>query len=242
MADYFDQQEYSIRFEWGLAGLKTLAPVSEVVVIVDVLSFTTSVDIVVANGGFVIPYHGEAGALEAFAYRIGAISASKTRHKAGAYSLAPSSLVSIPPGTRLVLPSLNGSRLSLEAGQASVLAGCLRSARATAARASQLGKRISVIAAGEQWKDGALRPCLEDLIGAGAVIAHLAGFRSPEAEMAVGVYTQAAGSLFDILIRCGSGKELAAQGFTEDVRLASELNTSRCAPQLLEGMYQDSSL
>jgi 2-phosphosulfolactate phosphatase len=241
MADFFDQQEYSIRFEWGLAGLKTLAPVSDVVVIVDVLSFTTSVDIAVSNGGFVIPYHGEAAALETFARRMGAIAASKTRQEAGAYTLAPSSLVSIPPGTRLVLPSLNGSRLSLEAGQAIVLAGCLRSARATAARANQLGKRISVIAAGEQWKDGTLRPGLEDLIGAGAVIAHLAGSRSPEAEMAVGVYTRAAGSLFDTLIRCSSGKELAAQGYTEDVRLASELNTSRCAPQLLEGLYRDSS-
>jgi 2-phosphosulfolactate phosphatase len=37
---YFDQSEYDIRFEWGLAGVKALAPICDVMVIVDVLSFT----------------------------------------------------------------------------------------------------------------------------------------------------------------------------------------------------------
>ena len=37
---YFDQQEFDVRFEWGLAGIEALAPVSDVIVIVDVLSFS----------------------------------------------------------------------------------------------------------------------------------------------------------------------------------------------------------
>ena len=46
----FSQQGYDIRFEWGLAGVKALAPLSDVVIIVDVLSFSTCVDVVVNRG------------------------------------------------------------------------------------------------------------------------------------------------------------------------------------------------
>jgi 2-phosphosulfolactate phosphatase len=48
---YFDQQSYDIRCDWGLAGLTHLSPSSDAIVIIDVLSFSTCVDIAVANGG-----------------------------------------------------------------------------------------------------------------------------------------------------------------------------------------------
>ena len=44
---YFDQAEYDLRCEWGMQGLLALAPDSDAVVIVDVLSFSTAVDIAV---------------------------------------------------------------------------------------------------------------------------------------------------------------------------------------------------
>jgi 2-phosphosulfolactate phosphatase len=224
MAMYFDQQEYDIRFEWGLSGVKALAPVSDVMIIVDVLSFTTCVDIVVGNGGYVFPYHGKAEALAEYARSVGALFASRSRQREPAYSLAPSSLLAIPEGTRLVLPSPNGSTLSLATG-------------AVAARASQLGKRISVIAAGERWQDGLLRPALEDLIGAGSIMVHWNRQRSPESEMAVAAFLNAESNLLDTLLRCGSGKELVGRGLKEDVRLASELNVSNAAPLLVDGAY-----
>jgi 2-phosphosulfolactate phosphatase len=237
MAMYFDQQEYDIRFEWGLSGVKALAPVSDVMIIVDVLSFTTCVDIVVGNGGYVFPYRGKAEALAEYARSVGALSASRTRQRESAYSLAPSSLLAIPEGTRLVLPSPNGSTLSLATGGVHTLAGCLRNAKAVATKASQLGKRISVIAAGERWQDGSLRPALEDLIGAGSIMVHLNRPSSPEAEMAVAAFLNAESNLLDTLLRCGSGKELVGRGFKEDVRLASELNVSSSAPLLVDGAY-----
>ncbi len=46
--------------EWGLAGVEALAPHSDVMIIVDVLSFTTCVDIAIGRGGVVYPYRGTA--------------------------------------------------------------------------------------------------------------------------------------------------------------------------------------
>ncbi len=234
---YFDQSEYAVRFEWGLSGVEALAATSDVVVIVDVLSFTTCVDIVVGRGGFVLPYLGDLADLAAFAEANEAIFADPRRKHQPGFSLAPSSLTTIPKGTRFVLPSPNGSILSLSTGDAITLAGCLRNAQAVAAKASQLGTRISVIAAGERWHGGLLRPAIEVLLGAGAIITHLTGQRSPEAETAVAAFKHAQPNLLDTLNRCGSGKELIDRGFAEDVHLAAQLNVSRTAPLLVEGTY-----
>jgi 2-phosphosulfolactate phosphatase len=237
---YFDQREYEVRFEWGLAGVQALAPVSDVVVIVDVLSFTTCVDIVVGNGGFVLPYRGPADSLAEFAAANEALYADCKRGGQGAYSLSPASLMTIPAGTRLVLPSPNGSTLSLAAEGVATLAGCLRNAQAVAEKAGQLGRRISVIAAGERWRsDGSLRPSLEDLVGAGAILAYLAGSRSPEAETAVATFHSVQSNLLDTLLRCGSGKELVGRGFEPDIHLAAQLNVSRAAPMLVDAAYRD---
>ena len=46
---------FDIRCEWGEAGVLALAPISEVVVVVDVLSFSTCVDIAVWRGGEILP-------------------------------------------------------------------------------------------------------------------------------------------------------------------------------------------
>jgi 2-phosphosulfolactate phosphatase len=44
-----------------------------------------------------------------------------------------------------------------------------------------------------------------------------------------------------MLIDCVSGRELFERGFPDDVRLASQLNVSRCAPRLVQGAFVDSS-
>jgi 2-phosphosulfolactate phosphatase len=237
---YFDQSDYDIRFEWGLSGVEALAPTSDVMIIVDVLSFTTAVDIAVANGAAVYPYRGPATDLPAFATSVNALVAHHTREPQPGYSLSPASLQTIPPGTRLVLPSPNGSTLSLATGGAHTLAGCLRNARAVAARARELGQRITIIAAGERWPGGLLRPALEDLLGAGAILTHLPGRPSPEAEVAAAAFRHARPNLLNLILHCGSGKELVGRGFAADVHLASQLDASSAAPLLVAGAYQES--
>ena len=51
-----DQSEFDLRFEWGPRGIEMLAPVSDAVVIVDVLTFSTAVVAAAARGAAVFPY------------------------------------------------------------------------------------------------------------------------------------------------------------------------------------------
>lgn len=117
------------------------------------------------------------------------------------------------------------------------MAGCLRNCRAVAQAAMQYGRRIAVIPAGERWPDGSLRPAVEDLIGAGAIISHLHEAYSPEAHTALASYQSASRALGDMLKHCGSGRELIARGFEDDVRLAAELDVSGCVPVCVQGAY-----
>ena len=46
----FDQRDFDVRFEWGPHGVAQLAPNSDAVVIVDVLTFSTAVVVAAAKG------------------------------------------------------------------------------------------------------------------------------------------------------------------------------------------------
>jgi 2-phosphosulfolactate phosphatase len=235
--NFYNQEEFEVRCEWGEHGVAALAPISDVVIVVDVLSFSTSVAIAVHNGARVYPIRWRDERAAEYATSIQAELAVPGRTTEG-YSLSPASLLSIPPGTRLVLPSLNGARLSLAARPLPVLAGCLRNARAVAHAAEKLGSRIAVIAAGEGWLDDySLRPAFEDLVGAGAIISYLGGRPSPEALAAVAAFRAVSAGLAESLAQCSSGKELVGRGFAEDVHLAAQLNASDTAPFLLEDAF-----
>jgi 2-phosphosulfolactate phosphatase len=157
----------------------------------------------------------------------------------GPSSLSPVSLLGIPPGSRLELASPNGATVSLAAADAGavVLAGCLRNAEAVAAAARRLGGPVGVVAAGERRPDGSLRPAVEDLVGAGAVLHALGGRPSPEARAAVAAFLDAAAHLPATLAGCASGRELAARGHAADLRLAAELDVSRVVPHLSGGAF-----
>jgi len=131
-----------------------LAPVSDVVVIVDVLSFTTAVDVATARGGVVLPYPLKGESALEFADSVDAKLASPER--GAGPSLSPASLRNVPAGYRLVLPSPNGAALSYGTDNPTVLAGCLRNAAAVARAAARLGSTIAIIPAGEMWPAGEL--------------------------------------------------------------------------------------
>jgi 2-phosphosulfolactate phosphatase len=231
----------AVSSEWGMAGVETLRGRTAAVVIVDVLSFSTAVDVAVSRGAEIYPFpHGDIEAAEAAAEREGAVLARPRRMAGGQLNLSPASLMSVPAGLKLMLPSPNGSRFSLAGDGIPVLAGCLRNAAAVARALRNLAGdgAIGVIPAGELWPNGSLRPAIEDLLGAGAIIHHLDLPCSPEAQVAVNAFRASEGEIEKLIGTSISGRELSDAGFASDVELAVQLNVSACAPLLRDGAYR----
>jgi 2-phosphosulfolactate phosphatase len=231
-----NQAEFNIHFEWADRAISLLAPISDAVIIVDVLSFSTAVEIATNQGAVVYPYRWKDPSAREFAESVGAEVAD--RDNQNGYSLSPVSLLKLPRGIRLVLPSPNGSNLSLTTGKAPTIAGCLRNCQAVAESAMNKAKNIAVIAAGERWEDGTLRPCIEDMIGAGAIIKFLQGALSPEAETALAAFENASSKLKEQITKCISGQEKLSRGEARDIELASELGVSQCVPVLRDGAFR----
>jgi 2-phosphosulfolactate phosphatase len=226
----FGQAAWACRCEWGAAAVEALAP-ADVIIVVDVFSFTTCVDVAVSRGASILPYAWNDASAAGFASAQGAELAGKRR--LSRYSLAPGSYLDAPDGLRCVLPSPNGAQVALAAAKASpiVLAGSLRNSRAVADAARRLATTVNVIPAGERWRDGSLRPAIEDWIGAGAILRWLPGARSPEADAAVAVFERYRECLVSVLDRCGSGRELRERGHDRDTEIAGALDVSACVPR-----------
>jgi 2-phosphosulfolactate phosphatase len=237
----FNQSDFNIKLEWGMPGIEQLAPVSDVIIIVDVLSFSTSVDITVSRGAKVFPYRYKDDSAVEFAKSLGAELAERDRNSKG-FTLSPASLQNIPEGTKLVLPSPNGSTLSLATGNIPTICGGLRNAKAVAEYAMAIGKNIGVIPAGEKWQEqfesGTIRFAVEDLIGAGAIVYYLKGSLSPESLSAKIFYENVKEKLYDVISNCVSGKELIERGFIEDVKIPCQKNVSEAVAALKGKCYE----
>ena len=223
----FSQDAWASRCEWGAAAVAALAP-ADITIVVDVLSFTTCVDVAASRGAAILPYPWNDASAAEFARAQHAELAGRRRQ--ARYSLAPESYLDAPDSLRCVLPSPNGAQVTLVAARTApiVLAGSLRNARAVAEAAQRLGSTFNVIPAGERWLDGSLRPALEDWLGAGAILRWLPASRSPEAESAVALFERHRERLVETLDQCGSGRELAGRGHDRDKFIAGQLDVSAC--------------
>ena len=226
--------------EWGLQGIEAWRETASVFVIVDVLSFSTAVSVATERGATIIPFpYGDTAAAIVEADRQSAVVAMPRSAGGGQFSLSPASLRRVEAGSRIVLPSPNGSRLSLATGGVPTISGCLRNAQAVADVAAALGRdgTIVVIASGERWKDETLRPAIEDWFGAGAVIAALNGAANAEAASAADAYLSAGNRLPGLIRDSRSGRELTGWGYVEDVEIALEFGASRAVPIMQDGAY-----
>jgi 2-phosphosulfolactate phosphatase len=245
-AQFCTQDGFAFRFDWGPNGLRMLAPDADVVVIVDVLRFTTAVCAATESGCVVLPYRWADDAAAGYAADNDAVLAGGREDSA--LSLSPADLLHAPRGSRIVLPSPNGSALSFAArehGARHVVAGCLRNATAAAMHARRLAADgngvIAVIAAGERWHGatGPIRPAVEDLLGAGAILAALDPSAavghpgcSPEAAAARAAFIAARPRIHESLVGCSSGRELLDRGWADDVAVAAAYDCTQAVPVL----------
>ena len=231
----------TVTCEWGLAGIEAWAGRAAALVIVDILSFSTAVAVALEAGAEVVPFrYGDPAAAAEEATRRNALAAAPRRALGGQLTLSPASLRALAPGTRLVLPSPNGSRLSLAVGAVPTFCAGFRNAAAVAHAARAIAGEgvVAVIAAGERWPDRSLRPAIEDWLGAGAVIAALDGTESAEASLARIAHDAVADRLAALIGDSISGCELSGSGFAADIALALERDVSDIAPWLCDGAYR----
>ncbi|HEX6444980.1 MAG TPA: 2-phosphosulfolactate phosphatase [Streptosporangiales bacterium] len=253
MADVHDQSPARVRMEWGPVGADALAPGVDCAVVVDVLSFTTTLSVAVDLGAEVFPYRWQDATAAEFARSHDAVLAvgrfeARASDGPARVSLSPHSIRSAVELRRLVLPSPNGSSISARLAESGVpvVAACLRN-RAAVARwlVGRAVGNVAVIPAGERWPDGSLRPAVEDLWGAGAVIAALDDLGmddlSPEAAAAAAAFRVVRADVLTALRRSSGGRELAAAGFDDDVAVAAEVDASEAVPLLASGRFVDAA-
>lgn len=251
MADYMTQVAYRVRCDWGPSGADAVGPGASIVAVVDVLSFTTALTVAADRGVEVFPYRwrDERAAAFAAAHRATLAVGRSDVDPNRPVSLSPPTIRTAPELQRLVLPSPNGSTIArrLAEGGATVIGVSLRNAAAAArwtARHLADTAVVAVVAAGERWKDGSLRPAAEDQWGAGAYVEGLLAEgvtgMSPEAEAAAATYRHVASDIRGALLHCVGGRELVDRGFPQDVRIAAEVDTSDVVPVLSGDSFRPS--
>ncbi|BBA95572.1 hypothetical protein RVR_483 [Actinacidiphila reveromycinica] len=232
-------------------GARLAAERGDAVVVVDVLSFSTTLDVAVSRDFTCHVYSGAEidamGGLQAAADSMGARPLSKRRRvPPGQVSLSPQSLLHAEPGQRVLFTSLNGAAAAGAAAAApALLVGGLRNATACARAVArlldeQVARRVTVVACGEHWSSTqphveGMRPSLEDWIGAGVICDRLAQegrTLSPEAQVAAGAARSPGPA---VLADCVSARELVAAGFDDDVALALQVDVSGVVPTRLPG-------
>lgn len=233
-----------LRLEWGPTGAKALAPECDVAVVVDVLTFSTTVSVAVDEGIQVKPYRwADASASDAALAAGATLAVPRPDAAAGDVSLSPATFRSVGRLSRVLLPSPNGSTICAvlaEAG-ATVVVGCLRNRQAVARFLAERGGRILLVPAGERWPDDSLRPAIEDLWGAGGIAAALLDGRTPEVAVsdealaAAAAYAIVESRIGEALAACPSGQELAGMGYASDIAVAAELDSSGAVPVLTDG-------
>ncbi|MGN0063445.1 MAG: 2-phosphosulfolactate phosphatase [Nocardioides sp.] len=244
VASPYDQSPHRVRFEWGPVGAAQVR--ADVAVVVDVLSFTTTLTVAVERGIEVFPYEWRDTRAAEHAVRHGATLAvgrfeALSRRDARHVSLSPATIAEAEGIERLVLPSPNGSTIAFAlAGTGSHVVGAsLRNAPAVAEHVAQRvwkGGSVVVVAAGERWHDDTLRPAVEDLWGAGAVLSglveHGLGDLSVEAGAALAAFESVRDDLPGAVRAASSGRELVERGFEADVDIAAEYAVSDSVPVL----------
>jgi 2-phosphosulfolactate phosphatase len=225
--------------EWGPTGAAAIGADVDVAVVVDVLSFTTTLTVAVERGIRVHPFRWKDERAAAYAVERDAVLAGP---RGPGVSLSSAAMLEVTGVERIVLPSPNGSAISfgLADGAATVVGASLRN-RTAVARWVPTGARVAVVAAGERWPDGSLRPAVEDLWGAGAVLAALVDLGhtglSPEARVAEQAFRAVAGRLPTELRESASGRELVDAGFGPDVDVAATIDVSEVVPVLRGGVF-----
>jgi 2-phosphosulfolactate phosphatase len=238
---------YRCTLAWGRRGLAEAASRGDIVVVVDVLSFSTCVVTATQREGVVIPCGHEDDPSE-LAARLDARLAVRREDdpERSGFTLSPLSFLAIESGARVVLPSPNGAACSvLGAGASFLFAGAIVNATAVGHTVSRLVEStdhtVTIVAAGERYEtpsdDGVIRFAVEDYLGAGAILAAIDAEKSPEAAVCESAFVQVRHRIGEVLWGSESGLELRERGYKDDVHFGAQLDRFSAVPVLVDGAF-----
>ncbi|MBW9095341.1 2-phosphosulfolactate phosphatase [Microbacterium jejuense] len=205
----FDQHRYQVRLDWGAAGLARLAP-ADVVVVVDVLRFSTTVTDAVARGDSV-PLDAAAHAVSLNGVAIAeAAGATDATVLLGCLRNAAAVADAV-----LDVQHRRGDRTSIAVIAAGELAGREPGAPLRFAVEDQFGAGAIVDALGARGVD----------------------HTSPDAAAAAEAFRGLRGALRHLLTASGSGQELLARDARDDVINAAAVDAASVVPVLRDGVF-----
>ena len=245
----FDQRPARVRTDWGISGALALTATdarSSLVVVVDVLSFSTTVTVACEQGAGVypFPYHDPAGAARLARTMRAALAGPRWED---GISISPASLQDLD-AERLVIPSPSAAQIchTIANRGALIVAGSLRNAKAVAGLAAahlDASERhdVVLVPVGERWPDDTLRPALEDYLAVGSIASRLTSMLpdvsiSPETEATVTLW-KGTKDIADSVGGTASGRELLDSGFADDVTIATEVDATDVVPVLMDGAF-----
>jgi len=208
-ASAFDQSRYQVRMEWGVAGLARLAP-ADVVVVVDVLRFSTMVIDAVGRGE---DYALDAAAL---AGSIGGAAAAEAAAESGAVVL---------------LGALRNARSVAAAVLAEQERRSARTSIAVIAAGEPAGPDAAAtvrFAVEDQLGAGAII----DALGARGI-----DHTSPDAAVACEAFRALRGATKHLLTASGSGLALIELGRRDEVLAAAARDAASVVPVLRDGVF-----
>jgi len=245
----FDQSPFECRVEWGRRGAREAAERGDIVIVVDVLSFSSTVVSALNVGAVIYPYPPDLDG-KRYAESVGAeyILGRAEAARAGKPTLSPVTFNNGHRNNRYVLSSLNGAYCTWIASKVpALLIGTLLNASAVASAANKIkqvsGAAITVVPSGEMWNDvreneDRLRPSIEDYLGAGAILSKLEGEKSPEAQVCIAAFNGTNENISQLIWDCGSGRELRERGYENDVLHCGRLDVTEAVPILVDSHFK----
>ena len=199
------EPEFDIHCCWGFKLAEDTFIQYDVCIIVDVLFFSTSIDLLL-----------------------------DTKENTQNIPVAHHFIQPFSP-EKLSIASPVGLPLQLNLHTKTVLAGCLRNARAVAKAAMQLGNTVLVIPVGDKLSDEDFKTCSEDFIAAGAIVSYLKGDRTAESNAALDIYNSSKDDIEEMVKLSSSARHMILNGFSPEVDQACQFNRSKNVPLLEDG-------
>lgn len=209
----FGQTQYQIRFEWGLAGLQRVSP-TDIVVVVDVLRFSSHVSAQVAAGA----------AVDVAPLRSRSLNGAAVTQAAAELAHRPVVIAGALRNAAAVADAILAHQVERGTRQSVLI---LAAGERVDPESTQIRHAVE-----DQLGAGAIIAALGDLG---------IDYTSPEAAVAGESFRALRNAVRHLVSASGSGRELSARGAGDTVAMASELNVDAVAPVLRDGFFVPSA-